>query len=332
MQLFDFKQYNKLGEAVDKALHKALQVPSKTEPQLIANLVWHLPNEINNLSFSHDFSVEIGGVFVHAQPFVKCNNFPKEKPKSVEIGDLLLLRTGVQGRTVVDCRALLLQAKKISSIPTSPDNENQHHLYEKWPPFVYSRSTRALNGEQRHVKGADLYNATKYLLIGQNQEACHKFPDCRHNSHFPHNHMHECYALTAQPSQPLLTQYYCFFQEILDFIFGHAGKVYKEPHWNDKNWNRVIEDLTTITAERLSVYMKRASSGVASERGQEVSFFCSGNFTEEGMLSRAGISLNEVDGNREGPPVVPNDRLEGDETGGISVIEFVVNSSVEEYL
>ncbi len=118
--------YISMSLAIDVALKK---VRTQGEPQIVANLVFHLSTKINALNLT---SVKVGGVFIHAKPFVTCNSFPAPPPNSVEIGDLLLIRNGKRSGKIVEQRALLLQAKKVKEIPTKPDNPNQYHLYSQW--------------------------------------------------------------------------------------------------------------------------------------------------------------------------------------------------------
>lgn len=156
-----------ISSAICRALHSAFKNPAQSEPQLVANLVFEFPGQINNISLSGTTKVSAGGVFVHSRPLVACSSFPKTAPGSVEIGDLLLIRTLVVNKEVKEKRALLLQAKKVDSVPARPDNENQWHLYEKWPRFTYAARSGGLKGKTRHVNEPDMYDAAKYLLIGQ---------------------------------------------------------------------------------------------------------------------------------------------------------------------
>lgn len=106
----------KIVDAVACALSQAFKNPKSSEPQLVANLVYELPNHINKVALSGTAKVEAGGIFVHARPFVSCASFPDTQPGSVEIGDLLLIRTLVINKTVMERRALLLQAKKLVAL------------------------------------------------------------------------------------------------------------------------------------------------------------------------------------------------------------------------
>jgi hypothetical protein len=161
---FNYKDYNKIHSAALKSLQHAFANPHLEEPKLIANMVWHLPRQVNKLILSGGISVRCGGVFTHSQPYVSSDAFPDSSLGSVEIGDLLLLHTALRRGQVEDRRAMLLQAKKADHWPVPIDNQNQHYLYEEWPTFEYVRSTSALNGKRRFVRGKDLRNASKYLL------------------------------------------------------------------------------------------------------------------------------------------------------------------------
>lgn len=318
--------YNSLFLAVTSAFNEALINPTLTEPQLVANMVWHLPRKINAVTFTSGFSVKSGGVFVHSQPLVKCNNFLKPSPRCVEIGDLLLLRTDIRGNTI-DRSAMLLQAKKYDTLPVSPDNENQHHLYASWPKFEYSRSTRLLNGQTRRVWGLDIYNAAKYLLISKNYLPCLCNTICSLNCACLDPQLYQNSLFTAQPSKPKLNHYKCFLLELLDFILGDAGKPYKTPpHWKDKNWNRVIDDLTKATATQATKFMQRASSGTSSSRGQSL-FFLAGILPKKSTLFAMGkLLMEENSNNHNRPPEVPAEWGDvGGEEGGLSTIEFVTS-------
>jgi hypothetical protein len=311
---------------ISDAVNLTFANPTQSEPQLIANLVWHLPTHLNTVALSGGYSFKTGGVFVHAQPFVQCRNFPRSIPASVEIGDLLLLRTAVHNGAICDRRAMLLQAKKVNSLPATPDNENQHRLYAQWPAFKYVRSTPALNGKKRHIRGSDLYDASKYFLILQG--GCNFCFTMAHNL-FPGFFCKNSVSLmTAHPTEPNLSHYRCFVHEIVDFIIGDTGKQYiNPPPARSKNWDRVIEDLTTITANLNSRYIQRTFFGVSTLRGQMLGLhFCSGVVPKYSKLSDVGISMEGRFNRLDGPPEVPSEWSEKEDEGGISIIEFVVSS------
>src|SRR5690606_27105866 len=117
-------------------------------------------------------------------------------------------------------RALLLQAKKVKRVPVKPDNANQWHLYEKWPPFTYAARSGALQGKSRSIKEPDMYDAAKYLLIGAGSHNLHydDWPLCWH---WPDVCLHH----TAQPTTPEISRYKCFAGELMGFLLGNGGKV-----------------------------------------------------------------------------------------------------------
>lgn len=324
--------YQSLFAAVVSALDIALRgSASSTEPQLVANLVWHLPRKINAVSLTRGFSVKSGGVFIHSRPLVTYDNFPDPSQLSIELGDLLLLRTGIQNNKITDRRAILLQAKKYDSLPVRPpDNKNQHHLYAHWPKFKYTSSSSALNGKTRRVSGLDIYNGAKYLLISKNYPNCLCDQVCAHNCHALNPIFHQTSAVTAQPSKPDLSHYQCFLVELIDFILGDAGKSYKAPpHWRNRNWDKVIEDLTMVTANRVSKYMQDVSAGASRARGLFLAFL-SGSFPKGSSLPSFGNlpPLERHNNELNGSPEVPGEwSIDEGEDGGLSIVEFVVSTA-----
>ena len=300
----------KLLCAIHKAVNNSLANPHQhSEPQLIANLVKKLPDALNRVSLGRGHSLKTGGVFIHAQPLVKCKSFPESNPKSVELGDLLLIRTSIHNnKKVQERRALLLQAKKATQIPTSPGNPNQHHLYANWPSFTYVQSGPTLNGKTRHIKGPNLYSGTKYFLIGKNPVAGELW--------------------FAEPSHPKLSAYRCFYQELLDFIIGNTGRQYqKPPPKYTRGWDRVIQDLLKQTAVKVSVYTgragtkgKRRGSGVLGLIGKLPERRALAEYLPQ-TIARTGIGDA---GNNDFPP----DKEDGDDDG-ISIIEFVASGKDE---
>ena len=315
-------------DAVYRAVSTAYQNTTQSEPQLVANLVWYLPNFINQIKFKGASSVRAGGVFVHAQPFVTCVSFPEIKPKSVEIGDLLLVRTLVENNVVVEQRALLLQAKKVKHSLAIPDNQNQWHLYEQWPAFTYASRSGELTGKQRHIKEPDMYEAAKYLLIGRDSAAsgcdficCIDWP-----SHWCSRLLNNCHHYTAQPTRPEISRYRCFADELIEFLTGNAGKVFVKPKLRTRGWDRVIHDLIDETVKaKKTIYTGRAVGQSTTAKRGYGTFFCS-------LADQSSFSLFRGDSDGEAsnfdePPNVPGE-WSGDsdgDGGGISVIEFVVN-------
>lgn len=308
--------------AVCRALHNAFKNPAQSEPQLVANLVFEFPGEINQIKLSGTTQISAGGVFVHSRPLVACSSFPKPTPRSVEIGDLLLVRTLVVSKEIKEKRALLLQAKKADNIPAKPDNENQWHLYEKWPRFTYAARSGGLTGKTRHIKEPDMYDAAKYLLIGQGPAAYRPYARCVWPFHWLFWEPESCHHYTAQPTAPEIGRYRCFANELVEFISGNAGKDFVKPRPRTRGWDRVIEDLIAETAKANTIYTGRAKGNAApAPRGNGVLFF---SLAKPTSFSLFGDDFSGGTTNSDEPPKVPSE-WGGDSDGrGISVIEIVV--------
>lgn len=317
-----------ISSMVFHALCNAFKDPAQSEPQLVANLVFEFVNETNSLILTGTTQVSTGGVFVHSRPLVACKSFPNDKPKSVEIGDLLLVRTLVVNDEIAERRAFLLQAKKAKRIPTTPDNKNQWHLYEQWPGFTYAAGSGGLKGKSRRIKEPDIYEAAKYLLIGQGSSR-HGGPSncfiCLRSYCCP-GCLEICRHYTAHPTAPEIGHYRCFANELVEFIQGNAGKTFAKPKPWTRGWDRVIQDLIVDTAKAKTVYAARATGqSTPAMRG-------AGNLCFS-MLSRSPVAQHhflpflrdnlDAANNFDGPPNVPADWA-SDDNGGISIIEFVV--------
>jgi hypothetical protein len=312
-------ELNHIQLAISKAIGDAFSDLKQHEPQLIANLVWHLPNKINQVKLSGANKLLASGVFVHAQPFVTYNPFPDPSQKSIEIGDLLLIRELVQGKTVIERRALLLQAKKINKIPAIPDNPNQWRLYAQWPPFIYAAKSGNLTGKGRYINGPDMYDAAKYLLLNTSGYChpnichacrllwCHHFPDV-------------CAYYTAQPTEPSISRYRVFADELFDFLLGNAGKIFIQPHPGTIGWDQVINDLIEETARMKTVYIQRATEMVGASRGNLGHLMIS---TPSHLNFFDTSEINEADFGQQ-PPEVPQEPGQSEEGGGISIIKVVV--------
>lgn len=287
------------------------------EPQLIANLVHHFSSA--NFRQQSNVSIRTGGVFIHSQPFVQCDNFPEPAPASVELGDVLLISTLVRNNAVESRQAMILQAKKISGPGPLIDNKNQYHLYSTHPSFVYVRSSPDLNGQRRRIAGFDVLDATKYLFIADPA-------------------LQEPYIARAFPAG--YGHYRPAKAELVDFVLGNAGKPYTyPPPKRYRQWDKVIDDLVRVTAEKCSVYMGRAQgSGGRPPRGSGRCFTMMSNlsnselsFLAQGSIPRMDEIFNrplEVPGNWE---VHDSEGFSGPagDPGGISMIEFVIEEHDE---
>lgn len=313
----------RLGDAVEHALHDAFRDLTRSEPQLIANLVAALPKCVNGISLSGPAKIKVGGVFVHAQPFVSCASFPDKTKVSVEIGDLLLIRTLVVNQKIGERRALLLQAKKADSIPTIPDNPNQWHLYEQWPRFTYAARSGGLTGKARHIKEPDMYDAAKYLLIGTDVAALywHRMCCVDWSLHWHHHWPGSCIHHTAQPTKPEISRYRCFVGELVEFLVGNAGKIFDRPASRTRGWNRVIHDLIAETTKAKAIFMGRAAQQPTTRypRGTGMMFMTSAISSDFFMVAGDG-GMGDI----TEPPEVPNEWGNEGDGGGVSIIEVVV--------
>jgi hypothetical protein len=315
-------EYSKLENAVETAISATFSNISKPEPQLIANLAWEFPSAINNLGLKN---ISAGGVFCHQRPHVMYKPFPDPRHKSVEVGDILIIRKLVKRKEIVDTRALLFQAKKIYKLDTQPDNLNQWRLYADWPVFTYT-CPKTLAGKKRHIREPDMYDAAKYLLIVDGQSACEEFAYC----HLKHSE-HCCNILTAQPRQPQIGGYQCFIHEILEFIYGNAGKPFETPDPGTRGWNQFIFDQIAATAELTSTYIKTASSGKAIKRGTGDLFYCLRGFTSAQSIFRPAVLKDLTNKNdfkdSEIPPRGIDSWPSGPDGDGMALVEIVIENN-----
>lgn len=301
-----------LQTAIDAAVKKG-----KYEPGIVANLTYFIPKHVNKLNLGAGSGAKItaGGVFIHQTPKVTFAGIKKQK--SIEIGDLLLINTFING-SLVTRKAILYQAKLFKSLPVRPDNLNQHILYEKWPDFEYVNSGPLLNGKRRNVTGLDLHSSAKYLLL-RNGKPLSMTP-----FHILHPKFKSGMAISAHPTNPLST-HECFIKESYHFVLGDAGKEFKLLKDGDPDigWDRVINDLISVTAKKITSHMIKASGGAGSTRGCML-------FGEGLSFVDNGINMEMMDG--EPPGDIPLDHMdEFDSDGeGVSIIEFVVRSDSEE--
>lgn len=323
-------EYQSICNAISSSVRRSFADPTQNEPQMVANLVYHIPYAINRIRLTSKQQLSSNGIFIHQTPKVKCSGFPKRTPASVELGDLLLLVTDSDGKR----RALILQAKKTPVIPAETDNKNQHHLYAKQPHFTYVHSGPHLNDQTRRITGLDVYNGCKYVLILEQDNRAVDYRWDKRDSQDGINSQPPV-AWVAQPSWPELTHYRSFEQELVDFILGFAGKPYEPgPHGNNKNWDRVIQDLKNVVPNKQSALVSNASGGTVTTRGYPYCFL-SGQPFESSILTRA-FSVptlrcfpQPID---DGPPKIPPRPEEPSEESlsGMSILEFKFTETEQE--
>lgn len=299
------KLYRAIGIAISESL-----IEGKDEPNKVAQLTYRIPKNINGLKLStKGYSLAVGGVFVHQRPYVEFG-----ATKSVELGDLLLISTVIDAKGT-HRKAMLLQAKMFDDLPTSPDNKDQHDLYNQWPAFQYkAKYLHAFNAGMREIKDLDIYSSAKYLLLAKNRlSRC--IPICL---------WHGCGALTAQPTSEL-SHHTCFIEELLQFVLGDRGKEFADKSslsTTEIGWSRVINDLLETISKKTTKKMKSSFDNPTGTRGYGML-----NFGRE--LSFLKTHTNEAinfQSDENGPPnnieVWP--QSDEDDDGGISIIEFVL--------
>ncbi len=153
------------------------------EPDFIAFLGNDLTKNIQILlkNYSHIVKCETKGVFCHQSPKVKFTNPNPKQKNCAELGDLLIVYTEKQNHTTKS-RALLLQAKCVSSTPhiIGSDEQHQLYLYQYWPEFEYSSPKKLIesielfkkNNKQnikphRHVDIKQNPEGSVYLLLSK---------------------------------------------------------------------------------------------------------------------------------------------------------------------
>lgn len=326
-----------LAVGISHILSRAFGDFRQNEPQLVANLVFHLTRGINNASIRSIFQscncdISAGGVFVHQQPQVSCSSFPSSSTRAVEIGDLLLVISFTNGRGGTVRRALLLQAKKaLRHFRGNPGNTNQHHLYAFWPTFSYVRAG-SLNGQSRSVNLGDVQNGCKYLMLGP--QICVFEPFCIDFDELDPRviSMRSC---TAFPTYPDLSGFRSFVGELLNLLLVRGGeRFHYEPDSSNQSWDRVVTDLITLTANRISIYMGRASGTNRQEsRGQGVFLV---NKDKAILKTLFGKNLTEnyeniLFGGEEPPNIGDYESVDNDEGAGMSIVEVMIAEEPGEY-
>lgn len=314
------QELKSISRTLYQAIDDAFSNMALSEPQLIANLVKEIPEKVNAMRPVAGNKVYSTGVFVHSKPFVQCDNFPEKRPQSVEIGDLLLVRTLVVNGVVGERRALLMQAKKTARIPTIPDNKNQWHLYERWPEFTYAARSGKLTGKKRHIVEPDMYDGAKYLLLNTGSTPTTHFWPYYFQSNLAHS--------TAQPTQPAIGRYRALLLELVDFITGNGGKIFNSPQAGVNGWDQVINDLISETANAMSVYPARAARRPGRSARGMGAVWAPANGYKHSIFAQ----LLEFDFFGPSPPPDTPDRGPEDsdnQESGIPIIEFIVQEEVE---
>ncbi len=208
-----------------------------TEPQIIAHMLSEWYSSMSPASPSDwsyrlgNISITVGAAFAHQKPRVKWRTMNKncsirDRKEYIELGDLLLVNAlkSSTDRENIRYYAMLLQAKKLkdetTSIKLPQFCQQQYDLYHLWPKFDYYK-TAGLTGSRR-VTGLDMYNAAKYLVIGQGV------------------------SVTACPTDPA-SHIAQFDYELLMLLLGMAGKKFTLDDECTNGWSQVIRDIILNT-------------------------------------------------------------------------------------
>ena len=333
------KDATRLHSALSDAIQDAVE-NGKSEPSIVAQLTYGIPTFVNDLGLNiGKYTLKVGSVFIHQTPKVTFHGMVKQK--SIEIGDLLVINTIIDKKSVTR-KAILYQAKMFKKrLPSKPGNKKQHLLYEKWPIFEYINSTPELDGKQRKVIGLDLYSSAKYLILKKAP-----FPSINNPDASIVNNI----ALTAQPTATL-SNYESFLNEIYHFVLGNSGKVFnyhidkvkaedeyvqlmllitpkKISEFHNRGWSAVITDLLEVTARKTTSLMGTASGGGRkSARGCHV-FGHKLSFITETVSDDQYFSMS--DNNLPPTGIPPRSEDDNEDGGGISIIEFVLKKEEQE--
>ena len=305
-------------EAVETALQAGLVAggslaPTLREEYLVAGLITRgipvLRRELGHAFAASGRRVSVGGVFCHGAPKVELRGGDR-----CELGDLLVV-VRHDRYDVVLRKSLLVQAKREDQ---APPQGAQLDLYEDWPAFKYWRAGR-LTGAQRSVRPHEAHLGAQFLELG----TC---PSCGRWAH-------EC-DVSGWTARSWYGQERprAFARELTDVIEGVRGRSFDlPPPARTRGWDRVMDDLLRVTAERTfrvaRQAMGRAGRGdirsmyraIALERCLPVLPEPPALFGDLGVaraareelafLSDASTELLEGDG----PPELPPDLLEPDD-------------------
>lgn len=307
------------------------------EPNIVANFMFDIINAINK---KENHEIKAGGVFIHASPYVSFVKANSKKTSTVELGDLLLIRTEFRKNVSIKRTAMIFQVKKTKSIPYhNKNNDEQYYLYSTWPTFTYTRADKQkslngklslINGKKRNISCNDICTGTKYLFINTNKKQCFNSIclNCNNCMDFKST-LCCCNTVTAIATPTKFSNYEYFSSDIINFIFGFGGKEFKiPPEKRKRNWDRVIKDLLEHTALVISQFTEKYSASKISPRG--TGYLCCSlieDLSPKSCLRSYGINSykTENNGNRENkPPNNDNEKFD-EEPRGMSIIEFEVS-------
>ena len=121
-----------LPHCVDVFLRRLTNGRKLQEPDYTAGLAIGLPKMLDGDAQLHKLGLRMGGCYIHQKPYVTYEDKPK--PKSCELGDLLVLcREMKKGKELIN--AVLLQMK-MGNHKRDVDKK-QLRLYVEWPKFWF---------------------------------------------------------------------------------------------------------------------------------------------------------------------------------------------------
>ena len=298
-------------------IHQAIEasicgLTSTQEPDYIAALTTKLPHELRGILNRNipTMQFNVGGCFIHQQPFAKFCAPGLKKMKSPEIGDLLIVYKEILANGECLYNALLLQAKKTNDIyctPIHPNDKHQLLLYTKWPKFQYQRAG-ALNGLIRSINPKTITPGAQYLLIDE------------HN--ISHSPLGPCTFWCAKADDILIAAN-SLSHQIVDFIDFQTGKPFVSLSIGMDHWSKMIWDLITISANS---YFNRRKAGYTHH--PRLAFIFTQFLTEQSQGIRLDIDAkrmadkmgNNLKNNRGG---ISGDDIRNDikdSIGGISIL------------
>lgn len=210
------------------------------EPDLVAFIIKHLPNDLFNSlhAYCPDIEFNVTGVFCHQKPLADYGSTP-----CPELGDLLLVYIEENEYGEKRCNSLLLQAKRVTDNihPIYSSEKHQLKLYSEWPIFKYKKAGK-INGTERDIIPKTINNGAQYLMM--------KFP-------YNDEKLFGC----AIPSHKLVFSNK-LSENILNLLKFSTGRTFEYIHPVDDDWTNMIWDLLNVAK---GAKFKSKNSGIAGE-------------------------------------------------------------------
>lgn len=219
-----------------------------------------IETEFNRVLIPRGIEVSIAGVFTHQTPMVE---FPHSNPQHrCELADVCILASyneplGPDGGLG---NSILLQAKNDFDEDASAD---QRELYEQAAHFDYYRPAALVNAAPAPPSTRDL---PPKLLPGL------AYWELRNGWwQIPHGNWHQTSALLwASHIIYGSSRRYAFGSSVVDFLSGAAGYGFRRPASRERDWNRIMFDLLTVTATALVTRQKLNVRGGSRQIGSVI--------------------------------------------------------------